>query len=62
MLKAWTRIDLEELVGDKIMKPENAIFMTTAEHQRFGQFAFYLDRDAVSSTIPQTALDENDGL
>jgi len=53
---------LEELVSDKIMKPENAIFMTNAEHQRFGQFEFYLDKDAVSSTISQTAYDENDGL
>ncbi|KAJ3489409.1 hypothetical protein NLJ89_g11531 [Agrocybe chaxingu] len=35
MLKAWTGIELEELVRDKITTPENAILMTVAEHNLF---------------------------
>jgi hypothetical protein len=49
MLQSWTRIDFMTLVGSNINSPANAIYMTSEEHGLFGQFEFYLDKDAVSS-------------
>ena len=48
MLVSWTGIDLETLVGDKINEPENAIFMNATDHEHFGRFRFYFDKEAVS--------------
>lgn len=48
MLRAWTRIDFETLVGSNINSPANAIYMTKTEHVSFGRFKFYFDKDAVS--------------
>ena len=47
MLRSWTRIDFETLIGSKINSPTNAIYMSKQEHFLFGRFDFYLDKDAV---------------
>ena len=48
MLRSWTQIDFETLIGSKLNSPTNAIYMSKQEHFLFGHFDFYLDRDAVS--------------
>ena len=48
MLRSWTRLDFETLIGSKINSPANAMYMTKQEHVFFGRFKFYLDKDAVS--------------
>jgi hypothetical protein len=52
MLQSWTRIDFTTLLGPNINLPTNAIFMTLSEHRRFGQFEFYLDKEAVRRMCP----------
>ncbi|KAH9033503.1 hypothetical protein EDB85DRAFT_1951172 [Lactarius pseudohatsudake] len=47
MLQSWTRIDFKTLVGPNINSPTNAIYMTSIEHEMFGRFEFYLDKEAV---------------
>jgi len=49
ILRAWTGIDIRES-GSKIESPDNVIYMTIDEHLSFGEFEFYLDKDAVQST------------
>jgi hypothetical protein len=49
MLRSWTGIDFMKPVGSNINSPENAIYMTSDEHDLFGRFEFYLDKEAVSS-------------
>lgn len=51
MLQSWTQIDLRGLVGAKITSPENGIYMTREDHDGFGSFEFYLDKEAVSPSI-----------
>ena len=51
MLRSWTQIDLMPLVGSNVNSPTNAIYMTMTEHIAFGQFQFYLDKDAVSRCL-----------
>ncbi|KAH9171033.1 hypothetical protein EDB89DRAFT_1973712 [Lactarius sanguifluus] len=46
MLQSWTRIDFKTLVGSNINSPMNAIYMTSIEHDMFGRFEFYLDKEA----------------
>ncbi|KAJ7053913.1 hypothetical protein C8F01DRAFT_1165290 [Mycena amicta] len=46
MLRSWTKIDLDTLVGSKINSPENGIFMTRDDHDDFRAFKFYLDKSA----------------
>ena len=47
MLQAWTGLDPHQLVGSKINSPENAIFMNDLDHNQFGDFFFYFDKDEV---------------
>ncbi len=47
MLRSWTEIDFETLVGPNINSPTNAIYMTKVEHASFGHFKFYLDKEEV---------------
>ncbi|KAH9012724.1 hypothetical protein EDB85DRAFT_1900150 [Lactarius pseudohatsudake] len=46
MLRSWTRIDFETLVVPNINSPMNAIYMTRDEHDIFGHFTSYLDKEA----------------
>jgi len=69
MLRAWTGVDVRQLVGSKINSPENCVYMNDADHSKFGRFLFYfekvrdtcllfykLNRDTVLSTqISQTS-------
>ncbi|KAI9453266.1 hypothetical protein BJY52DRAFT_1290012 [Lactarius psammicola] len=48
MLLSWTQIDFKTLVGPNINSPSNSIYMTTEEHATFGNFEFYLDKEADS--------------
>ncbi|KAJ7816710.1 hypothetical protein B0H14DRAFT_2269778, partial [Mycena olivaceomarginata] len=48
ILQSWTQPDLGALRGDKITSPSNGIYMTRDDHDSFGGFRFYLDKDAVS--------------
>ena len=47
MLRSWTRIDFETLIGSKINSPTNAVYMSMQEHFLFRLFEFYLDKDVV---------------
>ncbi len=47
MLRSWTQIDLEGLIGSNINSPTTAIYMTRNERAHFGSFRFYLDKEAV---------------
>jgi hypothetical protein len=51
MLQSWTQINIKELVGSNINSPTNALYMTNGDHRAFGQFRFYLDKDAVSRLL-----------
>ncbi|KAH8995216.1 hypothetical protein EDB86DRAFT_2829534 [Lactarius hatsudake] len=46
MLRSWTQIDFETLVLPNINSPMNAIYMTKDEHDTFGHFTSYLDKEA----------------
>ncbi|KAH9168291.1 hypothetical protein EDB89DRAFT_2074117 [Lactarius sanguifluus] len=46
MLRSWTQIDFETLVVPNINSPMNAIYMTRDEHDLFGHFTSYLDKEA----------------
>jgi hypothetical protein len=48
MLRAWTDLDIDQLVGPKINTPANAICMSRIDHSGFGKFRFYFDEGAVS--------------
>ncbi|KAH9032493.1 hypothetical protein EDB85DRAFT_1842535, partial [Lactarius pseudohatsudake] len=48
MLRSWTQIDFETLVVPNIHSSMNAIYMTRDEHDIFGHFTSYLDKEAVS--------------
>jgi len=50
MLRSWTRINFETLVGPNINSPKDAIYMTKTEHVAFGRFKFYLDKEAYPDT------------
>ncbi len=45
MLQSWTQIDFKT---PNINSPTNAVYMTKVEHAAFGNFEFYLDKEAVS--------------
>jgi hypothetical protein len=47
MLQAWTGLDPHQLIGSNINSPENAIFMNDLDHNQFGDFFFYFDKDEV---------------
>ncbi|KAF9028875.1 hypothetical protein BDZ89DRAFT_743398 [Hymenopellis radicata] len=46
MLRSWTSIDITRLVGHNINMPANGILMTADDHDAFGRFDFYFDKDA----------------
>jgi hypothetical protein len=50
------------LVGSSINSPTNAIYMTMMEHIAFGQFQFYLDKEAVSRFGGNSLLSADLGL
>ena len=58
MLRSWTGIDLDKLVGSKINTPENAILMCCEQHLDFGRFEWYLDKDAVCCLLDSLFLTE----
>ena len=58
MLRSWTGIDLDKLVGSKINTPENAILMCREQHLSFGRFKWYLDKDAVCCLFDSLFLTE----
>lgn len=48
MLQSWTQIDFRRVLGSDINSPANTIYMTRQEHDSFGNFDFYFDKEAVS--------------
>jgi hypothetical protein len=51
MLHCWAQFDIEKLAGTNINDPINAIYMTSNDHDSFGRFHFYLDKDAVGRLL-----------
>ncbi len=47
MLKAWSNIDIEKLVNEKINTPANGIFLRIDLQEAFGRYNFFLDKDKV---------------
>ena len=56
ILRSWTGIDLDKLVGSKINTPENAILMCRDQHLDFGRYKWYLDKDAVCCLLDSSFL------
>ena len=48
MFQSWTQIDFRTLVGSNINSPANAMYVTKEEHNRFGHFDIYLDKESAS--------------
>jgi hypothetical protein len=44
MLQMWKSYDIKKVRGENINKPANAMFMTTADREDFGRFAFCLEK------------------